>query len=228
MSEELPSLAASRHRDRQSSDPALIRAILTQAMIVHLGFIRDGWPVVLPFHFGLGDPGDGRGEQLIIHGSTGGRAFLDAALETGVPVSACISLNDGLVLGRSVYETGARYRSVVAYGYARRLPAAYRQAGLDILMNHVIPGRVDEVRPPSAKELDATALLGLPLDHAAAKVADTNTGDTPGDGEDRAIWAGIVPLRLVALPPVPSPETAGSTQVPASVRAFLAVHQGYN
>jgi len=222
----MPSVDVSRHADRQG-DWAAARAILAEGMVAHLGFIRDGWPVVLPFHYGIGDLGDGRGEQMIVHGSTGGRAFLDAARgEPGVPVSVCVSFNDALVLGRSQYATGARYRSVVAFGHARLVPPESEQLALDILMDHIIPGRRDEVRPPTRKEVAQTALLAIPLDHASVKVAGTATGEDSDDGEDRAIWAGILPLRTVAGAPVASPETLNPDNVPKSVRSFLAAHDG--
>lgn len=219
----VPSLQASRKRDRQSTDHAAMRAILTEGMIVHVGFVRDGWPVVLPFHYGLADLGDGRGEQMVIHGSTGGRAFLDAArAPEGVAVSACVTLNDGLVLGRRVDETGARYRCVVAYGHARRVPAESHQRALDALMDHIVPGRRDETRPAPPKILVGTALLAIPLDHASAKVAATNTGEAPGDGEDRSTWAGVVPFAVRAGQPVPAAENEHPSDIPPSVRALVS------
>ena len=222
MNSDLPALRPSRHRDRASDDPAQIRAILDEGMIAHIGFIRGGWPVVLPFHYGIGDLGDGRGEQMIIHGSTGGRAFLDAAAsEQGLPVSVCVSLNDALVVGRSLYDIGAHYRSVVAYGQARRVPAGLGPAALDILVDHFLPGRRDEVRPTTRAELAATAFISIPLDHASAKATAMNPGEEPGDGEDRSVWAGIVPLAIRAEAPIPAPETADPADLPESVRAFI-------
>jgi len=217
----LPGLQASRLRERQSSQMDQILAILREQMVAHIGFVREGWPVVLPFHYGVGDLGDGHGEQMIIHGSTGGRAFLDAAAsDEGVPVSVCVSLNDGLVLGRSTYTIGARYRSVVAYGHARPVPADLRPRAFEILIDHVIPGRRREVRDATEKEKAATALLAIPLDHASAKSASTSTGEKPDDGEDRRVWAGIIPLALRADTPVPAPETVPQ-DLPESVRSFL-------
>jgi nitroimidazol reductase NimA-like FMN-containing flavoprotein (pyridoxamine 5'-phosphate oxidase superfamily) len=191
-------------------------------MIAHVGFVRDGWPVVLPFHYGLADLGDGQDEQLVIHGSAGGRAFLDAAGDKGVRVSVAVTLNDGLVLGRSAYDTGAHYRCVVAYGYARLVPPELRPLALDRLLDHIVPGRRAEVRASTPKEIAATALLAIPLDHASAKVAVTSTGETPGDGEDRRVWAGVVPFSQRAGGPVAAPETEFPDDLPPSVRALLA------
>jgi len=216
-----PSLQASRHRERQSADPAVIAGILDAGMVAHVGFIRDGWPVVLPFHYGVTDLGDGRGPQMIIHGSSGGRSFLDAAAaEAGLPVSVCVSLNDGLVVGRSLYNIGARYRSVIAYGLAAPVPPAFRDAALYALCDHILPGRRDEVRSWTSKEQASTGLIAIPLAHAAAKIADAATGETPDDGEDRTLWAGVIPLSLRAGPPIPSPET--TTGIPPSVAEFVA------
>jgi nitroimidazol reductase NimA-like FMN-containing flavoprotein (pyridoxamine 5'-phosphate oxidase superfamily) len=211
-----------RHGERQVDDRQVIRDILAAGRVAHVGFVRRGWPVVLPFHYGVGDLGDGQGEQLVIHGSTGGRGFLDAAASPqGVRVSVCVSLNDALVVGRSLYNIGAHYRSVVVYGRARRVPNDRRVRALDILVNHILPGRAGEVRPHRAKELAATALLAIGLDQASAKVARTSTGETADDGEDRSVWAGVVPLALRAGPPVAAPETAQPDDLPESVRAFI-------
>lgn len=218
----LPTLLSSRHRDRLSDDRGLIREILYQGMVAHLGFIREGWPVVLPFHYGLGDLGDGRGVQMIVHGSSGGTAFLDAAAtKQGVAVSICVSFNDALVLGRSTYNTGAHFRSVVAYGHAHRVPDEQRLLALDYLMDHILPGRRAEVRTATTKEIVATALIAIPLDHASAKVANTSTGEAPDDGEDREIWAGVIPLSLRAGEPRPAPETAHPLDLPESARRFI-------
>jgi len=214
-------LRVSRHQDRACDDPDVIRAILKAQMIAHIGFVRDGWPVVLPFHYGLGDLGDGQGEQMIIHGSTGGQAFLDAAAsEVGVPVSVCVSLNDGLILGRTYYDIGARFRSVVAYGYATTVPDDLRPQALNILIDHVIPGRRDEVPKGTDKDFAATALLRIPMDRTSAKISSTKTGDKE-DGNDRHVWAGVVPLAMRAGEPIPSPETLDPDAIPESVRAFI-------
>jgi nitroimidazol reductase NimA-like FMN-containing flavoprotein (pyridoxamine 5'-phosphate oxidase superfamily) len=191
-------------------------------MVAQGGCVRPGWPVVLPVPYGVGDLGDGRGEQVVIHGSTGGRAFLDAAASPkGVRVCLCVSLNDALVVGRSLYDIGAHYRSVVAYGRARLVPVELRAAALEILVNHILPGRADEVRPHRAKELAATALLAIGLDQVSAKVARTSTGESADDGEDRTVWAGVVPLARRAGPPVAAPETVRPDDLPGSVQAFV-------
>jgi len=126
-----------------------------------------------------------------------------------------------LVVGRSVYHLGAHYRSVVAFGYARTVPVEYRTLALDALVNQILPGRTEEVRPITRAELAATALVAIPLDHASAKVANTNNGENPDDGEDRTVWAGVIPLSVQARTPVPSPETVHPTNLPPSVQAFL-------
>jgi nitroimidazol reductase NimA-like FMN-containing flavoprotein (pyridoxamine 5'-phosphate oxidase superfamily) len=212
-----------RKRDRGGTDAAAARAILAEGMVAHVGFLRGDWPVVLPFHYGVGDLGDGRGEQIVIHGSTGGRAFLDAArTEAGLPVSVCVSINDALVLGRSSCDIGAHYRGVVVYGHARLVPDDRKSRALDILCDHIIPGRRAEMRPDTAKELAATALLSLPLEHASTKVSNAANGDTPGDGASREIWAGMIPMTTRAGPPVASPETRAPDDLPASVVEFLS------
>jgi len=221
----LPLLSASRLAERQSTDPAVVQAVLSAGLIAHLGLLRDGWPVVLPFHYGVGDLGDGRGQVMIVHGSTGGGVFLQAVsagTTAGVPVSVCVTLNDGLVVGRSLCNLGAHYRSVIAFGWAQLVPAELKQRALDILVDHILPGRRGEVPFASAKELAATALLAIDMDHVSAKVADSKNGDSPGEDEDRSIWAGVVPLVTATGQPVAAPMCAHPADLPASVQSLLA------
>ncbi|MDR1806884.1 MAG: pyridoxamine 5'-phosphate oxidase family protein [Propionibacteriaceae bacterium] len=215
-----PNLAVTRYSERQSYDPAALAAILNEAMIAHVGFVRNGWPVVLPFLHALGDLRDGQGPQLLLHGSPVGGIF-DQAGTTGIDVSVCVSLLDGLVFARSAYASGALYRSAVIFGRARIVPPDLRPTALGFLTDHIMPGRRAEIRPMRGKEVAATAVLAVGLTQATVKIAAESTGEQPGDGEDRGVWAGVVPLAVRAGDPRPSPETQNPMAVPPSVQAFV-------
>lgn len=209
-----PSLTVRRLRDRQHTDPEALRAVLAEALVAHVGFVRDGHPIVLPFLCGVGDLGDG--PVLLLHGSTGGGLFLDAGTE-GVPVAATVTHVDGLVFARSTFDSSANYRSAMIVGRATVVPADLRAEALWQVSDHLMPGRRAEVRDMTAKEVRATQVLQLPLDRASVKVRAAGVGEASDDGEDHAVWAGVLPLALRAGDPLPG-DISGDRAVDASVR----------
>jgi len=213
-----PSLTVRRLRDRQSHDPADLHAILTEAVVAHVGFVRGGHPIVLPFLCGVGDLGDG--PVLLLHGSTGGGLFLDAGAE-GVPVSATVTHVDGLVFARSTFDSSANYRSAVIVGNATVVPEGLRTEALWQVADHLMPGRRDEVREMTPKEVRATQVLQLPLDRASVKIRAAGVGEAVDDGEDHGVWAGVVPLAVRAGDPIAG-DISGDAPVDASVRALAA------
>jgi hypothetical protein len=139
------------------------------------------------------------------------------ALAAGGPACVTVTLLDGLVLARSGFHHSMNFRSVVVVGTATELtePAEKRRA-LDAIVEHVVPGRVASVRPPSENELRATRVVTLPLDEASAKV---RTGPPKDDEDDYAlpVWAGELPLRLEPLEPVADPRLVAGTKLPPEV-----------
>lgn len=213
-----PSLTVRRLRDRQSRDPADLSAVLAEAIVAHVGFVRGGHPIVLPFLCGVGDLG--AGPVLLLHGSTGGGLFLDAG-PAGIPVSATVTHVDGLVFARSTFDSSANYRSAMVVGNATVVPAGLRSEALWQIADHLMPGRRDEVREMTAKEVRATQVLQLPLDRASVKIRAAGVGEAVDDGEDHAVWAGVLPLALRAGAAVPG-DVSGDAPVDASVRALAA------
>ncbi|WP_434969432.1 pyridoxamine 5'-phosphate oxidase family protein [Microbacterium sp. bgisy207] len=213
-----PSLQVRRKPQRQNTDAEMLREILTEGLVAHVGFVRDGMPIVLPYLYGVGDLGDG--PVLLLHGSTGGGLFLDAARE-GVPVSVTVTHVDGLVFAASTFESSANYRSAVVFGNARVVPEDLRDRALWQVSDHLMPGRRAEVREMTRKEVRATQVLQVPLDQASVKVRFDGVGDTADDGEDHTVWAGVVPLAVRPGTPIGSAVTraAGATDA-ASVAAF--------
>jgi hypothetical protein len=201
-----------RQADRGRYDAATVDAILDEALFCHVAFVMpDGRPVVIPTLHARDD------DRLLLHGSTGSRLALQARVAP-VPVSVAVTLADGIVLARSGFHHSINYRSVVVVGTARPVTgAAAKRAALDRFTDHVVPGRAAAVRPPSDRELAATEVLAVDLAHASAKVRTGGVNDEPED-LDLPIWAGVLPLRLVAEQPQPDPALAPSIPVPAHVR----------
>jgi nitroimidazol reductase NimA-like FMN-containing flavoprotein (pyridoxamine 5'-phosphate oxidase superfamily) len=203
-----------RSVDRAAYDKDLVHAILDEAYVCHLGFVRDGAPVVLPTLYAR------VGERLYVHGSTGSRPLREAGqADPGLPVCLTVTHVDGLVLARSAFHHSINYRSVVVHGVAHDVtdPEEKRQA-LDALVDHVVPGRSADSRPANKKELAATAVIRLDLDEVSAKLRTGGANDEP---EDLALphWAGVVPLRKGYDAPVANPDLAPGTELPDYLRA---------
>lgn len=206
-----------RSRERASYDKALVHSILDEAYVCHLGFVRDGAPVVLPTLFGR------VGDRLYVHGSTGSRplrAAGDGVAAPGLPVCLTVTHVDGLVLARSAFHHSLNYRSVVVHGTAHQVtePEELRTA-LDALVDQVVPGRSADSRPANTKELAATAVLRLDLDEVSAKVRTGGPNDAP---EDLALphWSGVVPVRGGYGPPVPADDLDPAVGLPDYLAAL--------
>lgn len=193
-------------------DRELVYPILDEAFVCHVGFAVAGQPFVIPTGYARVD------DRLYIHGSQISRML--RTLAGGIDVCVTVTLLDGLVLARSAFHHSMNYRSVAIFGRASMVDdRAAKLAALRAFSEHVIPGRWDEARQPTDQELKATAVLTLPLEEASAKV---RTGPPIDDEEDYAlpVWAGVLPLRLVAGAPVPDPRLPEEIEVSQSVRQY--------
>ncbi|WP_338694197.1 pyridoxamine 5'-phosphate oxidase family protein [Streptomyces sp. Q6] len=202
-----------RSKERAAYDKDLVHAILDEAYVCHLGFVRDGAPVVLPTLYGR------VGERLYVHGSTGSRPLRMAGQrDPGLAVCLTVTHVDGLVLARSAFHHSINYRSVVIHGTAHQVtdPQEKRLA-LDALVDHVVPGRSADSRPANAKELAATAVLSLDLAEVSAKLRTGGVNDEPED-LDLPHWAGVVPLQRGHGPLIPDADLADGIEVPAYLR----------
>jgi nitroimidazol reductase NimA-like FMN-containing flavoprotein (pyridoxamine 5'-phosphate oxidase superfamily) len=211
---ELPVTARTQVRrlpERQRTDRELLHAIVDEALIAHVAVVRDGLPVVIPFAVARD------GDDLLLHGSTG--AGLLRAAGSAAPISVAITHVDALVVARSSFDNSMNYRSVVAFGTPQVVEGEAKTEALKILTDHLLPGRWDEVRASTRRELAATLVLRLPLDEVSVKVRDAPATVTEDDGEDRRVWAGLLPLRMVTADPITHPEVPAGVEVPASVRA---------
>jgi uncharacterized protein len=195
--------------ERGLYDRETIDGILDEGRICHLGFVADGQPFVIPtIHARAGD-------RVYVHGSTASRMLRTA--RGGLPVCLTVTILDGLVVARSVFESSMNYRSVVVLGSARAVEDRDEKlAGLRAISEHVLPGRWSEARLPNDAELKQTLLLALPLDEASAKVR-TGPPEDKDEDLDLPIWAGVVPAALTWFPPNPDPSLRAGTEVPPSV-----------
>jgi nitroimidazol reductase NimA-like FMN-containing flavoprotein (pyridoxamine 5'-phosphate oxidase superfamily) len=191
-------------------DRAAINAILDEGLVCHLGFTVASQPYVLPTIYARD------GERLLMHGSAASRML--RAMRGGVPVCVTVTLLDGLVLARSAYHHSMNYRSVVILGVATEIcERDAKLAAMRTIVNHVMPGRWEQVRGPSEAEIRSTMVLSLPANEASAKL---RTGPPLDDEEDYAmdVWAGVLPLSLDAHEPQPDPRLRANVTVPQCVR----------
>lgn len=187
-------------------DRDLVYRILDEGLICHVGFAVEGRPYVIPTGYARVD------DQLYIHGSQASRML--RTLHRGVEACVTVTLLDGLVLARSAFHHSMNYRSVVIFGNARLVDNPQEKlSALRAFSEHMIRGRWDEVRLPTEEEMRATTVLSLPLEEASAKV---RTGPPLDDEEDYElpIWAGVIPLSLVAGAPVPDPRAKTEIELP--------------
>ncbi|MBV9340331.1 MAG: pyridoxamine 5'-phosphate oxidase family protein [Acidobacteria bacterium] len=198
--------------NRGSSDPDVIHSILDDAFLAHVGFTVDGQPFVIPTLFGREE------DKLYLHGSSASRMLRH--LDTGVPACVNVTIVDGLVLARSAFHHSMNYRSVVAFGTARKLlEPSQKTHALRVISEHVIAGRWQDVRSPSEKELKATTVLEFAVEEASAKI---RRGPPLDDEEDYSlpVWAGILPLGLEQKAPVPDLRLAAAPEVPPYVLRY--------
>jgi uncharacterized protein len=201
---------ARRLPERAAYDRATVHAILDEGFICHVGFVAGGQPYVIPTGYAR------VGETVFLHGSTGSRL----GLWPGMDVCVTVTLVDGLVLARSAFHHSMNYRSVMAVGRTRPVTDLdEKEAALRALVEHIVPGRSDEVRGGDRRELAATAVLALPLDEVSAKV---RTGPPKDDEADCAlpIWAGVLPLGLFPGEPAPDPVLDPAIPTPAHVASW--------
>lgn len=183
---------------RASYDPEVVFGILDAAFVAHVSFVHDDHPFVIPMVYVR------RGEELMLHGAAASRLLSTS----GTPMSACVTLLDGLVYARSQFHHSVNYRSVVILGVAREITDdAEKRVFLDAIVDRFSPGRTQVVRGPNPKELAATRVLALPITEASAKIRTGGPVDDPEDLE-LPVWAGVLPLALEPRAALPFDESA--------------------
>jgi len=201
-----------REPQRAVYDRATIYDILDEGFICHVGFAIDGQPYVIPTSYGRKD------DTLYIHGSAASRMLRHA--NSGVPVCVTVTLLDGLVLARSIFNHSMKYRSVVVLGTALAIEDVDEKlAALHALSEHILSGRWKDARQPNEKELKATTVLRLPIEEFSAKVRQ---GPPVDDEEDYSFptWAGVIPLDMVAGRPLNDSRLLEGVSLPEYARKY--------
>ena len=199
-----------RHADRGEYDRKIIDEILDEALYCTVGFVHDDRPMVIPtIHVRVGD-------RIVLHGSPASRML--RTLKSGAEAAVSVTILDGIVLARSVFNHSMNYRSVVLVGRAEVIddPAAKFEA-MRVFTEKILPGRWDDARRPSDREFTATLMLGIPIEAASAKIRSGPPGD---DVEDLGlgVWAGVIPLWTASGTPIPAPNLDPQIEIPEYLR----------
>jgi uncharacterized protein len=198
-----------RKPGRGSYDRELVHSILDEALVCHVGFLQDGQPYVIPTIHARD------GETLYLHGARSNRML--GALTDGVACCLTATLVDELVLARAALHHSLNYRSVMVLGTAREVTDAdEKERALRAVVEHIAPGRPDEVRGPDATDLRSTRVLSMPIEEASAKVRTGPPVDEEAD-LDLPYWAGELPLTLGTGDPIPAPDLTQDLPVPDHV-----------
>jgi nitroimidazol reductase NimA-like FMN-containing flavoprotein (pyridoxamine 5'-phosphate oxidase superfamily) len=183
-----------RHHERGAYDLDTITSILDSAFICHVGYTIDGHPYVTPTSYWR------ENDVVYWHGSSASRML--RTLEGGVPCCFTVTIVDGLVMARSAFNHSVNYRSVMLFGQARKLEEpAQKRRQLELFTERMYSGRWEQLRPVTEQELKATTVLEMKIEEGAAKV---RSGPPKDDAEDYTwpVWAGVVPVRMIADAPV--------------------------
>jgi nitroimidazol reductase NimA-like FMN-containing flavoprotein (pyridoxamine 5'-phosphate oxidase superfamily) len=197
-----------RYAHRAAYDRPTINAILDEGIVCHVGMQTDkGFPVVIPLAYAR------CGDLVYLHGSAASRLFRGAHTPA-VEICMTVTFVDGIVVARSTYNTDINYRSVVIIGEATEVrDLDEKRVGLEALVEHIIPGRTADARPPTEKELRSTMLLQLPLTESSAKIRTGWPSDEDED-YDLSIWAGVIPFTHRVEAPLDDPALRFTLDVP--------------
>jgi uncharacterized protein len=195
--------------DKQRTERTTLDEVLDAGRVAHVAIVDQGQPLAVPMAYARD------GDRVLVHGSTASR--LMRALRAGAPTCVTVTCLDGLVVARSAFESSMHYRSAMVFGRCR--PVDDPDAALRRLTEGLIPGRTEELRASTRKELAATAIVELPIERWSVKVSD---GDPDDDPEDLAadVWAGVVPIIEVFARPRPAADLRPGIDLPPSVRAL--------
>lgn len=197
--------------ERAVEDLGVIHAILDEGFVCHAAYVIGGRPVVIPTLYARDV------DRLLLHGSNS--MGLARAVRSGSPLSVAVTLVDGLVVARSAFNSSANYRSIVVHGHGRLLEDDEKRAGLDVVLDKVLPGRRADLRPSTDAELAQTSVIELGLDEVSAKVRSGGPGDDDEDME-LEVWAGVVPFHLEPGEPIPAEDLRPGLEIPDYLRSY--------
>lgn len=191
--------------ERSSDNRAIINSILDEGFICHAAYVTDGRPVVIPTLYARDK------NRILLHGSNS--MGIARGVREGSPLSVAVTHIDGLVIARSAFHSSANYRSVVIHGMGRLLEGMDRLDALDVIVDRLIPGRLVDLRTSTDAEVAQTSVVQLALDEMSAKIRTGDPADDPADLESD-VWAGVVPMAVVAGKPEPAANLASGIEAP--------------
>ena len=201
-----------RYHDRGRYDRETVFGILDRGLVAHVAFVDDGRPVVIPMAYGRD------GDRLFLHSARKGRI---STATDGDPVSIGVTLVDGIVIARSLFDSSMNYRAVVIHGRASLVEGeTERLHALRCIVEHMVPGRWAEVRAPSEQQLKGTVVLEVEIETASAKIRDGGVREDY-DEADADVWCGVVPIITAAGAPETASDVPGAVPVPSSVHALV-------
>ncbi len=206
-----PRTRARRLSEKAAYDRATVEAILDAMPVAHVGYVLDGAPVVTPtLQWRIGD-------RIYWHGSSASRMQRKSA---SAQVCVTVTLTDGMLLARSGLEHSVNYRCVMVFGEAVEVTdPAEKAEHLRVMMEQMFPGRWATLRPMTAQELKATAILSLPVSEASAKISAGMPLDPPED-QSWPVWAGVLPIELTMGAPIPAPDMPTGIAAPDYLRSY--------
>ncbi|TYC51730.1 pyridoxamine 5'-phosphate oxidase family protein [Rhodobacterales bacterium] len=205
-----PPYARIRQMKRGSYDKETAYRVLDTGLVAHVGFLHEERPMVIPMAYARS------GDTLYLHGASTTRLVKEDA--AGLPMCLTVTMVDGLVAARAAFHHSMNYRCAIVHGTSRIIEDPDEQTkALAAITDHLMPGRWDECRPMTGKELKATGVLSMSIDQVSTKIR----AGAPGDDEEDLeldIWAGVVPITTALGMPISDPHVANGTDFPASVR----------
>lgn len=210
-----PRTTVKRLPEKARTDVATLHAVLDAGLVAHVGVMDHGQPIVIPVGYARDR------DALLIHGSSASRMF--KLLDLGSPTCVTVTLFDGLVLARSLFESSMNYRCAMVFGTATRLDGQAELDALKVVTGHLMPGRWEDARTPTPKELKATMTMSLPLDEYSVKISEGPPEDLDEDLESvagKAIWAGHIPVFEQLGVPIPDQFVPLGTPVPDYMKTW--------
>jgi len=203
-----------RRPDRGHYDKETIYSIVDETMLCHIGFVQDGQPFVIPALYARKD------NQILIHGASTSR--LMKHIEAGNKLSINITILDGIVLAKTVFNQSVNYRSVVVFGKGRLIENEDEKLqALEHLTERIMPGVWEAARKPNATELKATSIVSIAIETASAKIRSGPPKDDPED-QDIPAWAGVLPMKQAIGAPINAEYTDGSIPIPDYIMNYIS------
>ena len=206
-----------RGANRASYDQKQIHDILDAGFIGHVGYIYDNTPISIPMAYAR------KKNNLFLHGSSANR-MLKSILKAG-KTSITVMHLDGLVLARSGFHHSVNYRSATVFGPVQNVSnGAAKVKILEMITEHMIEGRWPHLRKISEEELARTLVVEFTINTAVAKIRKEGVNDDPED-VNLPIWAGIVPIKQIALPAISDQHLDTTIHIPDHVTHYIRKHQ---